>query len=276
MKTVFIGAGSMAESLLAGALRNGALSKENIYMTNRTNKTRLVELQQKYDINISYDDETLLNGAEIVILAMKPKDVAPALKVLKAFISENTLIISVLAGISIHYIEDTLEFKGGIVRAMPNTSATIGKSATGIAFNDGVTHKKLNLVLSLFNSIGMTAIIEEEKLDIVTALSGSGPAYFYYIVEVLLKTAEEMGLDQSLAKPLLVQTLLGAGEMLATSGQEAKTLRENVTSPGGTTEAGLLALEKNHVNRALYECLHEAAKQSKCLRELYQSQANAK
>jgi pyrroline-5-carboxylate reductase len=276
MKTVFLGAGSMAESILAGALNNGALSKENIYMTNRTNKTRLVELQQKYDINFSYDGEELLKGADIVILAMKPKDAGPALEDLKGLISVNTLIISVLAGISINYIEDTLEFKGGIVRAMPNTSATIGKSATGIAFNKGVTLTKQDLALSLFNSIGITTVIEEEKLDIVTALSGSGPAYFYYIVEALLKTSEEMGLDQSLAKPLIIQTLLGAGEMLATSGQEAKTLRENVTSPGGTTEAGLLALQKNQVNEAFNECLHEAAKQSQCLRELYQSQAKSK
>lgn len=207
----------------------------------------------------------------MVILAVKPKDAGAALGKMAPHIREHTFLISVMAGISLSYLQSRLNVRQPIARAMPNTSACVGKSATAITFNDSVSEQQKRLAASVFSSIGMTTIVEENQLDAITALSGSGPAYIYYIVEAMERSAGEIGLDADTAKKMILQTLAGAAEMLLTSGKEAAELRRDVTSPGGTTEAGIEVLQKENVQAAFIQCVKAAMEQSKKLGSMHES-----
>jgi pyrroline-5-carboxylate reductase len=264
-KITIIGAGSMSEALISGMISNQFIKNQSLWITNRCNSSRLATLQQKYQVSTSYDIEELLNGADMVILAMKPKDAGAAMESIKSHLSKKTLLVSVLAGISIQTLEELSNSHLAIVRAMPNTSATIGKSATALAKNKNSTKEQIKLVETMFKTIGLTRFIEEEHLDAVTGLSGSGPAYFYYLVEAMEKSAIEIGLDPKLAKELIVQTLLGTAEMLHVSQKPSHQLRSEVTSPGGTTEAGIRILEQHQVQEAFIQCIIQATNQSKKL-----------
>jgi pyrroline-5-carboxylate reductase len=146
---------------------------------------------------------------------------------------------------------------------MPNTSAAVGKSATAVAVNERVTPHQIELMKNLFGTVGLTTFVEEEQLDAVTGLSGSGPAYIYYLIEAMEKSAVEVGLDKEMASELIVQTLIGAAEMVKNSTKSSEQLRRDVTSPGGTTEAGVKVLEEHQVQQAFISCIKAATTQSK-------------
>ncbi len=272
MKVSFIGAGAMAEAIIAGLINKNICQGTDIYITNREDKAKLNDLENKYGIQPTYEMEKLLKDADIVILAVKPKDADTVLSKMQPSIDPKTVFISVMAGISLHFIEERLHPNCAVARAMPNTSASVGKSATAITFNGLVTKEQKQLAITVFSSIGMTTVVEEDKLDAITALSGSGPAYFYYIVEAMERSAQEIGLDPDIAKQLIVQTIAGAAEMLQTSGMEAAKLRQAVTSPGGTTEAGLQVLQNEQVDVAMIACIKAAKEQSKKLGQLFESE----
>ena len=267
-KLVFIGAGSMAEAMISGIIENKLLNSKNIWVTNKANKEKLSVLHQQYGVTGSYDLNKLFTDADAVVLAMKPKDAATAISEIRNYLSDDVLIISVLAGISINTIEVQAGKQLAIARAMPNTSAAVGKSATGIAVNNSVSTSQMEAIKQLFETIGFAAFVPEEQLDAVTGLSGSGPAYIYYLVEAMEKGAAEIGLDQEIAKKLIIQTFLGAAEMVKVSPKPSKQLRKEVTSPGGTTEAGIKILEENHVQQAFIECIKAASAQSKTMGEM--------
>lgn len=262
-KLVFFGAGSMAEAMISGIIENKLMDPEAIWVTNKANKEKLSSLHHQYGVTVTYDLPVLFEGADAVVLAMKPKDAASAMKQICGLLTDKTLIISVLAGISIHTIEDLAGRQLAIARAMPNTSAAVGKSATAVAVNSSVTAQQTEAVKQLFETIGLAVFVEEEQLDAVTGVSGSGPAYIYYFVEAMEKGAIEAGLDEELAKKLVIQTLLGAAEMVKESVKPAKQLRREVTSPGGTTEAGIKILEENDVQEAFIKCIQAACAKSK-------------
>lgn len=271
-KLVFVGAGSMAEAMISGIGASGLLPGEQLWITNRQDKKRLRMLEQKYGVKATYDYDALFSNADAVVLAMKPKDASRALEGIKSYLAEGMLVISVLAGVSITAIEAAAGKSLAVARAMPNTSAAIGKSATALAVNEHVSELQKTLVKELFNTIGLTAIVEETQLDAVTGLSGSGPAYIYYLVEAMEKSAAEIGLEKHTAKQLIIQTLLGAAEMLTNSDKEPAQLRSEVTSPGGTTEAGINILEQHGVQKAFISCIKEATAQSKKLGHLLGSE----
>jgi pyrroline-5-carboxylate reductase len=271
-KITIIGAGSMSEALISGMIANQFIESKNLWITNRSNRSRLATLQKNYKVSTSYDVEELLDGAEMVILATKPKDAGSTMEFIRSYLSENTLLVSVLAGVSIQTLEELSKKNLSIVRAMPNTSATIGKSATALAYNKTSTKEQIELVEKMFDTIGVTRFVEEEQLDAVTGLSGSGPAYFYYLVEAMEKSAIEIGLDPKLAKELIMQTLLGTAEMLNVSQKPSQQLRHEVTSPGGTTEAGIRILEQYQVQKAFIRCIIEATNQSKKLGNVLRNQ----
>lgn len=274
-KLVFVGAGSMAEAMISGIGASGLLPGEQIWVTNKQDTDRLKTLEQKYGIQATYDCVTLFKNADAVVLAMKPKDAAIAMEEIKHYLTEGMLVISVLAGVSINAIEIAAEKSLAVVRAMPNTSAAVGKSATAIAVNSHVSKSQKTLVQELFNTVGQTTIVEEDQLDAVTGLSGSGPAYIYYLVEAMEKSAAEIGLEKQTAKQLIIQTLLGAAEMLTQSDKEPAQLRLEVTSPGGTTEAGITILEQHGVQTAIVSCIKEATAQSKRLGHLLGNEMTA-
>ncbi|PLR84532.1 pyrroline-5-carboxylate reductase [Bacillus sp. V33-4] len=274
-KLVFIGAGSMAEAMISGIVEKGLLEKEKIRVTNRSDQKKLEQLQQRYGVSISGSGAELFADADAVILAVKPKDAANAISAIRPFLTEKTLIISVLAGVSIESIEKLAGKELAVVRAMPNTSAAIGKSATALAVNNRVSLKQKKMAETIFNTIGLTAAVAENQLDAVTGLSGSGPAYIYYLVEAMEKSAAEIGLEKGLAKELIIQTLLGAAGMLDSTNKAPKQLRQDVTSPGGTTEAGIKVLEAHGVQDAFISCIKEATAQSKKLGSMLSSEINS-
>ncbi|MGM0751361.1 MAG: pyrroline-5-carboxylate reductase [Bacillota bacterium] len=261
MKTLFIGAGSIAHALMSGALKAGVLKNENVYVTNRANQQRLEEIAHQFGVRqIDHD-----SSYDVVILAMKPKDFHEASETISTYLSSDTLVISVLAGITMEHIGDKLGYNGPIARAMPNTSAAMGKSATAVSFNPHLSQAQKDWTAALFQSVGTAVEVKEEQLDLITALSGSGPAYIYYVAELLKNAAVELGLQEELAKNLVTQTIAGASAMMEESGLEARELRRNVTSPGGTTEAGIATLEDYQVRDAFFQCVSSAKDRSEVL-----------
>ena len=267
-KLAVIGAGAMAEALISGMIENHLLHPKDIWVTNKSNQEKLHDLEKKYGVTTSYQLDEFFSETDAILLAMKPKDALNALSSIKPYMNDQILIISVLAGVSIESMEQVLEKPSSIVRVMPNTSATIGKSATALAINDHVTKEQTLLAENIFQTVGITRIVDETHLDAVTGLSGSGPAYIYYLFEAMEKGALELGLDQQMAKDFILQTFLGAAEMLSKSSKPAHQLRKEVTSPGGTTEAGLKVLASEGVDQAFINCINEAATQSKRLGEI--------
>lgn len=267
-KIGFIGAGSMAEALIAGLLNGGVFKSEQIIVANRSNSKRLLELTKRYGIETTHNKEELAQKSSIIVLAMKPKDVKAGIDGIQSSISDQ-LIVSVLAGISIKTITSILGKQAAIIRAMPNTSATIARSATAIAASHNVTMAQIKKCQSLFEAIGICKQVEENQLDAVTGLSGSGPAYVYFLVEAMEKAAVEVGLDSIVARELIVQTLLGASEMIASSDKHPSQLRKEVTSPNGTTEAGIQILQDKGFEDALISCVKRATERSQELKNMF-------
>jgi pyrroline-5-carboxylate reductase len=261
-KTIaFIGAGSMAEALIAGMTKT-LYKSEQIIVTNRSNKERLEYIQNTYHVRAETDKEKAVKEADIIILAMKPKDAIEGITSVAHAINEHQLIISVLAGVATETIVSLIGKNVAVVRAMPNTSASISQSATALALGRYANDSHLAIAKDLFNTVGVVTVVPEEDLHAVTALSGSGPAYVYYLVEAMEKAAHEIGLDHLVAKDLILQTIIGAAEMLKTTNKHPALLRKEVTSPGGTTEAGIKVLEDYRYQEAVISCIKRATKRS--------------
>lgn len=265
LRICFYGAGSMAEALVRSIIHNQLTSPGQISMLNRQNKDRLRELHDRYGIQTvlqGFEHDELLRSADVVLLAMKPKDAADALELLKPLFNENQLIISVIAGLSIETIKSLLGKRMPIVRTMPNTSSTIGLGVTALSYSDEVTETQRLITEQLFGSVGMTEIVEEKMVDRITGISGSGPAYVYYFMEAMTEAAVELGFDSETARRLVVQTFLGASEMMRLTGEDPAELRRKVTSPGGTTQAAieLMAQEglKETLLKAIFRCVERA------------------
>lgn len=262
-KIAIVGAGSMAEAFISGILENELIDRNNVWVTNNSNKERLAALETQYGVHSTYDLNALFEGADVVMLSMKPKDAASAIESIRPYLTRDMLVVSVLAGVSMNTIEMLAGKELSIARAMPNTSAAVGKSATAIAVNERVSQQQLEITKQLFDTVGLAAYVEESQLDAVTGLSGSGPAYIYYLIEAMEKSAVEIGLEKGMAQELIVQTLIGAAEMVKNSSKSPEQLRREVTSPGGTTEAGIRVLEEQGVQQAFISCIKAATTQSK-------------
>ncbi|ARJ75216.1 pyrroline-5-carboxylate reductase [Bacillus velezensis] len=261
-KVAFIGAGSMAEGMISGMVRAKKIPNQNICVTNRRNTERLAELEHQYGIQGIAFDSMKTEDIDVFILAMKPKDAEIALAALKRRIQPHQIILSVLAGITTSFIQQSLHDRQPVVRVMPNTSSMIGESATAAAFGDHVSYGSAKTAVSLLECLGEVYVIKEDQMDIFTGIAGSGPAYFYYLMEFIEKAGEEAGLDKRLSRKIGAQTLLGAAKMLMETGEKPDVLRENITSPNGTTEAGLDALRSEGGGEAIAKAIKHATERS--------------
>jgi len=261
-KIVFVGAGSMAEAIIAGILTNEVISAEDVFVMNKSDDDRLAYMQKSYGVSLVCQERNALREAELIVLATKPKDVQQAMHDIASYLNDETAVLSVIAGVAIETIQNSLGNRP-IARSMPNTSATIGKSASGVSMNAMVNPHLRNRILDLLSSIGVVKEVDEDELHIVTALSGSGPAYVYYMVEALEEAAIANGFSNEVARELIIQTFEGAAAMLKQTGEEPELLRRNVTSPGGTTEAGLKTLENRLFKETIQECIKSAEKRSR-------------
>ena len=264
-KICFVGAGSMAEAIIRGLIEQKKARADHIFVVNRHNQNRLEELRKKYGVQTNPDSKIknkFIADADILVLAMKPKDVEAALQQLQPLLKKDQLLISVIAGLTMKTISSILNVEVPIARTMPNTSSTIGLGATGISFSNHINPEQQELALEIFQSIGIVSIVEEEKLDIVTGLSGSGPAYIYYMIESMINAGVEGGLTEDTAKELAVQTVLGAANMVKMTKEEPAILRQKVTSPGGTTQAAIEMLDQNHFSETVKKAVLRAAERA--------------
>jgi pyrroline-5-carboxylate reductase len=266
-KIVFVGAGSMAEAIVRGLIEQEKVFPGVVTMINRQNETRLSDLRERFGIRtaamMSIEAAEAISNADIVMLAPKPKDVVRAIKDIRHLLKERQLLISVVAGLSITTIEKLIDRNVPIVRTMPNTSSTIGLGATGISFSPIVTEQDKELAADIFRSIGIVCHVEENQLDLVTGVSGSGPAYVYYLMEAMISAGVEGGLPRETAQMLAVQTVIGAAQMVKTTKEEPADLRRKVTSPGGTTQAAIATLDQYEFSQGLVKAIQCAAKRAK-------------
>ncbi|NMA70005.1 MAG: pyrroline-5-carboxylate reductase [Desulfitobacterium sp.] len=230
----FIGAGNMAEAIIKGLVQKESYE---IRVTNRSNRSKLEKMQEEYEAIPSSLEDTIKNS-EIVLIAVKPKDMNQALKNIGDFLASEKLVISVAAGIPLKLLEKHFP-QNPIVRAMPNTSSAVLSSMTGLVKGKKVGAGEEKIAEEIFTSVGKCLWLPEDEINALTAISGSGPAYFYLFTELLAKAGCELGLCKENAETLAKETIIGAAQMLSQRDESPSQLREAVTSPKGTTEAAL-------------------------------------
>ena len=265
----FIGAGNMARSLAGGLLKNG-WSQAQVTLADPDSAQREA-IQTFLGVNALADNNTVATRADILVLAIKPQIFADVAKRLAATVQKKKpLVISVAAGIRIEDIDRWLGGNLPVVRAMPNTAALIGSGASGMYANARVNQVMRNQAESILRAVGVTVWLDDEYLmDVVTALSGSGPAYFFLVMEVLEQAAIESGLDSKQARLLTLETAFGAAKMALEGHEEPLQLRHRVTSPGGTTEQAVKVLEEGGIRHLFKSAIQAAVERAREIADMF-------
>jgi pyrroline-5-carboxylate reductase len=262
VKIAIIGGGAMGEAIIRGVVAAGSLYHQDISVCD-IDASRLKTLKQNYGIKPVNKYEAALKDADLVVLAVKPQTLPTLLPDLKGKIKKGRLVLSIIAGAKIDTIAKGLDHQQ-IVRAMPNTPAQIGVGMTAWTASDKVTAKQKKLAQSVLDALGKEVYVDSEKyIDMATAVSGSGPAYFFYMIECLTDAAVKIGLPRETAGELVMETVLGAALLAKQSPKSPQELRKQVTSPGGTTAAGIAVLESGKFKELLSETVAAAHKRAK-------------
>jgi pyrroline-5-carboxylate reductase len=261
MKLGFIGCGKMASALAGGVLKSGAFAKEAIFVTDKI-PGAVKNLTATHGVQAVADNAALAASADVVLLCVKPGDAFDALQTTREQLS-GKLVISILAGVTLAALQKSAGEKTRVVRVMPNTPALIHKGAAAYALGHSATDADADVVEKIFAAVGKVFRVKEELLDVVTGLSGSGPAYIYVVVEALADAGVLMGLPRELALQLAAQTVAGAAEMVLETGLHPAQLKDQVISPGGTTIAGLEALEAAGLRSAFLSAVRAATQRSR-------------
>lgn len=258
----FIGAGNMAEALINGLISSHTVLPGSIMASDRDIE-RLAVIAEGYKIRAVNSNTEVVAGSDIVILAVKPQDVSSVLADTREG-AKDKLLISIAAGINTQTINDTLLTPVRIVRAMPNTPALVLSGATALFIGEGCTKDDEKMAVRIFDAVGKTVVLKDEALmDAVTGLSGSGPAYIFLIMEALADAGVRMGLPREIASLLANQTVFGSARMVMEIKRHPAELKDMVTSPGGTTIAGLKKLEEGKVRASIMEAVEAATLRSR-------------
>lgn len=260
-RIAFIGAGNMANAIIKGLLRAG-LSRDKVTATVRRAEKKK-ELEDAYGIRVGHDNLAAARDAEVVVLCVKPQALDKVLVEIAPAIDPSKLIVSVAAGVPIAAIERRLGAGARIVRTMPNTPCLVGLGATALSTGEHATKDDLTLATAMFDSVGLTTVVDEYLLDAVTGLSGSGPAYIFLIIEALSDAGVKVGLSRHQALKLAAQTVLGSAKLLLETGQHPGHLKDQVTSPGGTAIAGLHTLEAGGLRTTLIDAVEAATERAR-------------
>lgn len=257
----FLGFGNMGEAIAGGLVRARAVDGRQIlaYDVDAAKAAKAVALGGTAAANA----DALAHGSDTLLLAPKPQDMRAALQSLRSGLRKQTLVVSIAAGISIGFIQRELGAETRVVRAMPNTPALVGAGATGFAASTNCTAADKSVARAIFEAIGIAEEVPESQIDAVTALSGSGPAYYFAFVEACTAAGIALGMQPEQASRLAGQTLYGAGLLLHNSGEPAGTLRERVTSKGGTTAAALATFASRDFSGVVRAGMDAAAVRSK-------------
>jgi pyrroline-5-carboxylate reductase len=257
-----IGAGVMGETLIAGLLRAG-WEPEQITAADR-HAARLEELQARHGIRVAPTADAAA-AADTVVIVVKPQDAGEVLPEVGGAIRPGTLVVSLCAGLSTARIEAAMPEGTPVVRVMPNTPAQVDEGMAAISGGATATSEHLDHVTALLSAVGKVVTVPEKYQDAVTAISGSGPAYLFFVVEAMIDAGVMLGLPRDIATTLVVQTMYGSAKLLADSGLHPTVLRERVTSPGGTTAAALRELEDHRVKAAFMTAMEAARDRSRAL-----------
>ena len=260
-KIGIVGGGKMGGALIGGMISGGLFPAAAMTVAD-TDKRRLAELTGSYGVNATTDNREAVRGAEIVVLSVKPQNMAEVLAGLAGTVEPATLFISIAAGIATGFIEEKLGNGVRVIRVMPNMPALIGEGAAALCRGRFATPADLMLARRIFDAVGITVEVDESLMDAVTGLSGSGPGYAFLIIEALADAGVRMGLDPDVALRLSAQSLLGAAKLCLKGEKPPAELRAMVTSPGGTTLAGLKVMEEGRLREVLIAAVEAATHRS--------------
>jgi pyrroline-5-carboxylate reductase len=258
----FVGGGNMAEALLRGLLGTNLVPAELLAATD-VRAERTAQLARQFGITAHADNPRLVREADVVILAVKPQIMAAVLAEIAPAVTAQHLLISIAAGVSTTTIRAGLGTEARIIRVMPNTPALVLQGATAIARGPGLAADDLGTAEEIFGAVGRVVVLDETLMDAVTGLSGSGPGYVAIAIEALADGGVKMGLDRATAMTLATQTVLGAAQLLAETGMHPGALKDMVSSPGGTTIAGISALEEGGLRTTLIRAVERATLRSR-------------
>ncbi len=260
-RLALIGAGNMGEALVRGLIKAKRIAPTDVIAT-APRAERRAELEKTYGITAIADNIQAVDGADVILLGVKPQILDKVLTEISPALNEQPLIVSVAAGFPIDAIEVRLGAGARIVRAMPNTPALVGMGATGIAMGAHTSDADLARAKAIFEAVGYVTVVEEYLLDAVTGLSGSGPAYVFMIIEALSDAGVKVGLPRRQAQALAAQTVLGSAKLLLETGLHPGVLKDQVTSPGGTAIVGLHTLEQGGLRTTLINAVEAATERS--------------
>jgi pyrroline-5-carboxylate reductase len=264
----FLGTGNMAEAILKGLLRAGTAKPEGIIATGRRTE-RLEELQRAYGIRTTTDNLAAAREADIIILSVKPQAMDKLVVQVAPALDHRKLIISVAAGVPIAALERRLGAGARIIRTMPNTPSLVGAGACALSRGEHASEEDLAVASRIFQAVGITTVVDENLLDAVTGLSGSGPAYVFLVIEALSDAGVKVGLPRYTALKLAAQTVLGSAQLLIETNAHPGQLKDQVTSPGGTAIAGLHTLEAGGLRTTLINAVEAATRRARELGEQF-------
>ncbi len=260
-KIAFLGGGNMAEALIKGML-SADVAKSHQMIVADTSPARLDYLK-KYNINPAKSNQEAVREAEVVLLCVKPQVIDAVLAEIAVAADSSKLVISIAAGITIDRMEKVLTANPRIIRVMPNTPALVLSGAAGLAKGSNTTNEDMAVALEIFGAVGRAVVVDEKLLDAVTGLSGSGPAFVFTVIEALSDAGVKVGIPRPLALELAAQTVFGSAKMVLETREHPAKLRDMVTSPGGTTIAGMHELEKGKLRAVLMNAVEAATNRSK-------------
>jgi pyrroline-5-carboxylate reductase len=261
-KIAFLGGGNVAEALIKGMISADVARPDQVTVTD-VSSARLTFLQRKYNVTVLARNPEAVREADVALLCVKPQVMDAVLAEIAPVADPTKLVISVAAGVTIERVEKALPGGPRVVRVMPNTPALVLAGAAGIAAGKRATDADLALAQEIFGAVGTAAVVDEKLMDAVTGLSGSGPAYVFTVIEALADGGVKMGIPRPLAMALAVQTVLGSARMVIETKEHPAKLRDMVTSPGGTTIAGMHELEKGKLRAVLMNAVEAATKRSR-------------
>lgn len=261
-KIGMIGCGNMGEAILNAIILNKIAHAKDMLVSD-VESTRLDSIKKKYGVNVTFNNSNVAKASDTVILAVKPQEVNAALLEISESLDDSKLIISIAAGVTIKRITKTIGSKTTVIRVMPNMPALIKKGFSAISYPKGTEKKAAELAIRIFSAIGDVVEVKEKDLDAITAISGSGPAYYFYITELLIKAGIKLGLKKDTATRAALKTALGSAELLEKMGEDPSVLRKRVTSKGGTTEAAFKVFKKKKLESIVLTGIKAAKKRSK-------------
>lgn len=260
----FIGIGNMGEALLKGIINSGLIPPKRIFASD-VNIEKLKNLSNELGINAVDNNHDLVDSSDIILIALKPDIVSKVLSQINANLIQPKWCISIAAGVTISTIENLLQTGTPVVRVMPNTPAMVSEGMTAISPGTNANEEHLGKAKQIFQAVGKAIVLQEKLMDVVTALSGSGPAFVFLMIEAFADAGVQLGLSRSDASLMATQTFLGSSKMVLETQEHPAVLKNKVTSPGGTTAAGLYELERNGIRSAIIDAVVAATNRSRQL-----------